>query len=315
MRSELSGGLKLQFTIQKYENKDEEQLKHLLHLCFEDEALLSVLNSTHLKFAYVAIFGNKLVGSTFAWTSRMHPYCTYFQVLVHPLYRRLNIAEKLLSMVEKSRNSTLQTSTWETSNRLKRLYMSNNFKEIRRTYMPHLKLVDVQDDLPYKNEKQEIKSLTEILSNDILLEKLIFLVKRNYEQTHAVNPVKELTVEKWKALILCDDLLVDGSFIYLDKGERNIIAYSFLHKSDTKNTLELGWCGAIDMETKDLIPRLIVYQISYARKHNIQVISGEFDTTDDYAMEVLNSFPFAPCPSWITYQKVGEEEINIRAKD
>src|SRR5699024_9721393 len=102
-----------------------------------------------------------------------------------------------------------------------------------------------------------------------------------------------------------------GRFVYLKKDEKNIIDYSFLHKSDTKNALELGWCGAIEMEAKDLIPRLIAYQINYARKHDIQVISGEFDTTDDYAMEVLNSFPFAPCPSWITYQRLGEEEINI----
>src|SRR5699024_1354615 len=135
---ELSGGLTMQFTIQKYKNKDEEQLKHLLHLCFEDETLLSVLNSTHLEFAYVAILGNELLGPTFAATSRRHPYCTYLRVLGHPLYRRLAIAEKLLSMVEKSRKSTWQTSTWETSNRLKRLYMSKNVRESRRTYMPHL---------------------------------------------------------------------------------------------------------------------------------------------------------------------------------
>lgn len=202
----------------------------------------------------------------------MHPYCTYFRILVHPLYRRLDIAEKLLSKVEKLRNSTLQTSIWETSAHLKRLYMTNDFKEIRRTYMPHLKLADIQDELPYKSEKQEIKSLTEILSNDTLLEKLTFPVKRNYERTHVVNPVKELTLEKWKALILCDDLLADGSFVYLDKDEKNIIAYSFLHESDTKNTLELGWCGAIDMKTKNAIPRLIAYQINYSKKHNIQVI-------------------------------------------
>src|SRR5699024_2856063 len=117
------------------------------------------------------------------------------------------------------------------------------------------------------------------------------------------------------ALILCDDLLIDGSFVYLDKDGNSIKAYSFLHKSNTKNTLELVWCGAIDMETNYLIPRLIVYQINYARNRNIQVISGVYDTTDDYAIEVLISFPFAHCSNWIKYQKVGEKEINIRAKD
>jgi len=30
---------------------------------------------------------------------------------------------------------------------------------------------------------------------------------------------------------------------------------------------------------------------------------GGFDTTDKYAMKVLESFPFSPNPTWITYQK------------
>ena len=35
----------------------------------------------------------------------------------------------------------------------------------------------------------------------------------------------------------------------------------------------------------------------------VQSIIGEFDTTDKYAMIVLNSLPFAPYPTGITFQK------------
>lgn len=52
-----------------------------------------------------------------------------------------------------------------------------------------------------------------------------------------------------------------------------------------------------------LIPHLTSHQIKYAINHDIKCIVGEFDTTDIHAMEVLGSFPFAPCPTWITYQK------------
>lgn len=292
-------------TIKEYEGKEEDQLKQLLFLCFEDDILLNIVNSSKLKFAYAAFIKEKLVGFMFAWTSSIHPYCTYFRILSHPFYNWLDIEGKLLSKAEELiiNNLPLQTSIWETSAKLKRLYTSNGFKEIRRTYMPSLKVADVVDYPPFKSEKYEIKTLTAILSNDTLLEKLTLLVKENYEKAHIENPIKEFEIEKWKGIILSDDLVPDGSYVYLDMDEKNIVAYSFLHESDKEDSLELGWCGAIDAESKELIPQLTLLQVNYALKHDIQFFIGEFDTTDDYAMEVLKSFPFTPCPTWITYQK------------
>lgn len=294
-----------QLSIQEYEVEQKEQLKHLLHVCSEDYALLNVVNSKQWEFAYTAYSEEDLVGFLVAWTSGIHPYCMYFRVLSHPLYHGLNIEKKMLSKVEEQKVNALplQTSIWDISVNLKGLYTSNGFKEIRRTYMPSLKMSDVGDYLPLMREETRIKSLTEILSNQDVLKELALLVKRNYETMHVANPAKELEVEKWEEMILSDDLVSQGSFIYLDKSEKNIVAYSFLHESEKNNAVELGWCGADNTKNKELVFQLIVHQINYAVRHDVQTIIGEFDTTDVYAMGVLKRFPFAPCPTWITYQK------------
>lgn len=295
----------MQIIIKKYEKIDEEQFSQLLHLCFEEDYLLNVVYSSKLKFAYSAFFENKLIGIVIAWTSSFHPYCTYFRILSNPLYKRLSIEEKLISNVEnlETINFPLQTSVWETSTNLRVVYEKNGFNEIRRTYMPKLKVTDLKDDIPHNNDKHVIKTLEEVISNEVLFEKLTLVVQRNYEKTHVVNPVVEKGLEEWKKMILADDVVLNGSYICLDIDEEDIIAYSFLHESDREDTLELGWCGTSENQNKALIPQLTFQQIKYAINHEIQFIMGEFDTTDNYAMEVLSTLPFAPCPTWITYSK------------
>jgi len=295
----------MQIQIKKYEREEEVQFNQLIQICFEEDYLSNMLHSSNLKFAYSAYFDNDFVGILIAWTSSFHPYCTYFRILINPFYNRINIEEKLLFKVEELRNVNvpLQTSIWETSANLKYFYENNGFMEIRRTYMPILKVSDFKDVRPYRSENYLIKTLSEVISNKILFEKLAQVVKRNYEQTHLVNPVIENGVEKWKKMILADDVVLDGTYFYVDMDEKEIIAYSFLHDSDKNDTFEFGWCGTADIKNIGLIPQLTLLQIKYASEHDIQSIIGEFDTTDKNAMEVLRSLPFAPCPTWITYQK------------
>lgn len=306
----------MQITIKKYESKDEEQFAKLISLCFEDKYLLSIVYSNKLKFAYSAFCGDKLIGVTVAWTNSFHPHCTYFRILSNPFYKRSGVEEKLLSTIKEVEIIVcpLQTSIWETSVSLREMYEKNGFDEIRRTYMPTLKVADVKDYLPSYNKKDVIKTLAEVLTNEVLSEKLMRIVKRNYEKTHVVNPVAENEWQDWEKRILSDDVVLDGSYVYLDADEKGILAYSFLHESDTNDTLELGWCGVSDNQNKSLISRLIYDQIRYAIKHNILFILGEFDTTDEYALEVLNSIPFAPCPTWITYRKQGGTRCEIEEK-
>ncbi|MDQ0160770.1 GNAT family N-acetyltransferase [Alkalibacillus salilacus] len=291
--------------VKKYQDEDEPQLIRLLNFCFEYENLINIVKSNQLNVAFSAYFENDLVGILLTWKSRIHPYCLYFRILVDPFYRHLNIETQLLLKLEeiKEEGLTLQTSTWETSNKQINLYLHNGFKEIRRTYISALAVSDVINDRSLKGKGVQIQTLEEVLMNKELTEALIHQVKTVYEETHEVNPVAHLDADQWYELIVSNDVLQDWSYIYIDSEEKSIIAYSFLHESDEIKTVELGWCGTNGMEQKQLIPELVHMQVNYAYRHGFEFIIGEFDTTDSYALEVLTRFPFAPSPTWITFQK------------
>lgn len=289
--------------IKSYESEDEEQLKQLLYICLEDDFLQKILDSTRLKVSYSAFVENQLVGILVAWKNEFHPYCTYLRILGIPQFNN-DIEEKLLSKVEREIECfPLQISIWETSTKLLGVLERSGFKEIRRTYMPTLNVSDIKNVVTLNiQENQNIQSLAEIVSNDELIEKLTRVVKRNYQHSHLANPVAERSLETWKEMILSKDMILNGSYVYLDE-EKNIIAYSFLHESDKKGSCELGWCGLNNSPNKSYIIHLVKRQIRYSIDHDIHFIIGEFDTTDLYAMEVLKQFPFGSCPTWITYQK------------
>lgn len=292
-------------TIREYEARDEDQVKQLLSLCSEEMALLNIIKESQLAFAYVAFTEDKLIGLSVVWTGDLHRECMYFRICSHPFYQRTGVEEKLLSMVEtfNENHLPLQTSTWETSHYLNEFYRKSGFEEIRRTYTPTLNIADSLDHFPIDQTSGEIITVTGMLADKSLMEELVTLVKRNYEYTHQANPVKKMELAEWRKLVLANDLIAEGSYVYLDESQENIVAYSFLHQSDTKKSLELGWCGSVDAECRRLIPKLILQQINFAIKHHVRFLIGEFDTTDDDAMEVLGAFPFKPSPAWVTYRK------------
>ncbi|MGE7866042.1 GNAT family acetyltransferase [Bacillus paramycoides] len=291
------------FSIEKYRESNELQVKQLIDLYNEESYLFNLLQGNKTNCAYVAHYNKDVVGIFMAWNSNFHPYCIYFRIFTNPFYSELNIERYLLSEVQKQEdfNLPLQTSIWETSAHLKAFY-DNNFTEIRRTYMP---ILDVQKIVPSKtilNTNYHLQTLSSILSNSSLLEKLTHLVKINYELTHLANPIALFPSKTWQEMILADDVILNGSFLLLDK-EYEIIGYSFLHTSEKDSTLELGWCGTHTMNDLSLLKLLVFEQTMYANKHGYSFIQGEFDSTSMYAMEILKSFPFNPCPTWITYQK------------
>lgn len=290
--------------IEKYSKNNELQVKQLIDLYNEESYLFHLLRDNKTKCAYVAYYKKDVVGIFFTWGSNFHPYCTYFRIYTNPFYSELHIEQYLLDEIQKRENFKLplQTSIWETSAHLKDYYEQNNFMEIRRTYMP---ILDVQKILPIKatlHSNYRVQTLSTILSNNNFFEKLAHLVKTNYEYTHLANPVASFSLETWQEMILTDDVLLDESLLIINE-EHQIKAYSFLHTSEKDNTVELGWCGTHTIDDLSLLKLLIFEQFMYANKHGYSFIQGEFDSTSIYAMEILKSFPFNPCPTWITYQK------------
>ncbi|MBF7153746.1 MULTISPECIES: GNAT family acetyltransferase [Bacillus] len=290
--------------IEKYNRSNELQVKQLINLYNEESCLFNLLRDNKTKCAYVAYYIKDVVGVFFTWNSNSHPYCTYFRIYADPFYSELHIEQFLLNEIQKRENFKLplQTSIWETSAHLKAFFEEHNFMEIRRTYMP---ILDVQKIMPIRttlHSNYHVQTLSNILSNNSFFEKLAHLVKMNYEDTHLANPFASYPLEIWKEKILADDILLNGSFVMIDE-ETEIIAYSFLHTSEKENTVELGWCGTHTTENVPLLKQLVFKQAMYANKHGYSFIQGEFDSTSIYAMEILKSFPFNPCATWITYQK------------
>ncbi|COE24751.1 MULTISPECIES: GNAT family acetyltransferase [Bacillus] len=290
--------------IEKYSKNNELQVKQLIDLYNEESYVFHLLRDNKTKCAYVAYYKKDVVGIFFTWGSNFHPYCTYFRIYTNPFYSELHIEQYLLDEIQKRENFKLplQTAIWETSAHLKDYYEQNNFMEIRRTYMP---ILDVQKILPIKatlHSNYRVQTLSTILSNNNFFEKLAHLVKTNYEYTHLANPVASFSLETWQEMILADDVLLDESLLIINE-EHQIKAYSFLHTSEKDNTVELGWCGTHTIDDLSLLKLLVFEQFMYANKHGYSFIQGEFDSTSIYAMEILKSFPFNPCPTWITYQK------------
>lgn len=290
--------------IEKYSRSNELQVKQLIDLYNEESYLFHLLRDSKTKCAYVAYYKKDVVGVFFTWSSNFHPYCTYFRIYTNPFYSELHIEQFLLNEISKRENFKLplQTSIWETSAHLKAYYEQNNFIEIRRTYMP---ILDVQKIIPIEttlHSNYHVQTLSTILSNNNFFEKLAHLVKTNYEYTHLANPIASFSLETWQEMILADDVLLDGSFLIINE-EHQIMAYSFLHTSEKDNTVELGWCGTHIIDDFPLLKLLVFEQTMYANKNGYSFIQSEFDATSIYAMEILKSFPFNPCPTWITYQK------------
>ncbi|MBS9802140.1 GNAT family acetyltransferase [Bacillus toyonensis] len=291
-------------SLEKYRDNNALEVRKLIDLYNDEYSPLNLLRNNKANCAYAAYYNKDIVGTFIAWNSDFHPYCTYFRIYTNPFYSTLHIEQFLFTEIQKREqlNLPIQTSIWETSAHLKAYYEQNNFIEIRRTYMPLLdvrKIVSI-DIVP--NSHYHLQTLSNIVSNNNLLEKLAYLVKENYEQTHLANPVASFPLQTWKEMILADDMLLDGSFLIIGE-ENEIIGYSFLHTSEKDNTLELGWCGTHTTDNLSLLKLLVFEQTMYANKHGYSSIQGEFDSTSIYAMEVLKSFPFNPCATWITYQK------------
>ncbi|MED0978491.1 GNAT family acetyltransferase [Bacillus paramycoides] len=292
------------FFTEKYRESNELEVKQLIDLYNEESYLLNLLRHNKVNCAYVAYYNKDVVGIFIAWNSNFHPYCIYFRMFTNPFYSQLHIEKYLLTEIQKreSFNLPLQTSIWETSAHLKAYYKENNFAEIRRTYMPILNVQKIVPTNTMLNSNYHLQTLSNILSNNSLFEKLAHLVKMNYEHTHLANPVASFPLETWQEMIIANDILLDGSFLIIDE-ENEIMGYSFLHTSEKESTLELGWCGTQTMNDLSLLKLLVFEQTMYANKHGYSFIQGEFDSTSMFAMEILKSFPFNPCPTWITYQK------------
>jgi len=294
----------MKITFKPYNREFEREVDRLFEASVEGESLRNIFKSTMSTISYVALIDDQLIGLLLAWENPFHPEGTYFRILTEPEYTTDRMKKSLFYKIreEADRGQPFITSVVETAISSRDFYEKNGFKEIRRTYMPTLVVGEIVDSLEAKELKEnKLKTLADILHEENKFTQLTQLVKENYEASHYVNPVKDMSLEEWKDIMVTDDILTDGSFIlFNESGE--VIAYSFLHQSENNDTYELGWCGGASIDRTGSLPYLVGRQINYARERDVQYILGEFDTTDPFGMEVMRTFTFKPFPAWITYK-------------
>jgi len=283
---------------------------------WEDDFTYSYfLRGLHIKnniCTYEAYYNEMLVGLITAWKSEYHQNCSYFSIVTKPQFG-FEIESVLIKALLnfKEFKLPLQTSIWETSYKLKLFYEKSGFLEVRRTYMPSLRIskIDIDQVFPeFNGQDVYIKDISSISNNQKLKFKLIHLVRENYEKTHKVNPVAAQSFEKWEELIFNEETIQNGSYIVL--GDNEILAYSLLHYSNTPNKFEFGWRGVNGNTDIRLMLLLTAYQINFAIENRVKCIKAEVDTTDYFSVEMLKFFPFSPAPSLLTFQKRANYELN-----
>lgn len=298
-------------TIERNDYPNIELIKELLSIWIKSDDFtyryfLRGLQNKNEIYIYEAYKDAEMVGFLTAWKSEFHPYCTYFAMITKPhtgFEIEFGLMEALYNY--KKFKLPLQTSIWETSYRLKSFYENAGLMEVRRTYSPLLRTskVDIQQDFPDFNDQELcIKDLNCLSNQQELKYKLINLVKDNYESIHTVNPVGVHSHERWETLIFNEDTIKSGSYILIKNKE--ILAYSFLHYSDTPNQFEFGWRGTKENTDIRLMLMLTACQINYALENGVKYIQAEIDNTDFFSLEMLKYFPFSPAPSLLTYQRI-----------
>lgn len=270
---------------------------------FSCHYFLRGLNNKNTICTYAAYEKEKLVGLITAWTSEIHPNCTYFSMVAEP-HTGYEIESVLFTYLLNTKKiiPPLQTSIWETCYRLKAFYEQNEFLEVRRTYTPSLNIskVDLKQIIPHFNQQGiSIKDLGSIADHQALKFQLINLVKENYEKAHIVNPVSNQSNDWWEKQIFNADLIENGSYILIMDNE--IYAYSLLHHSNTPDKYEFGWRGTRYDADIRLMLMLTAHQINFAEKNGIKSIEAEIDSTD--TIEMLKFFPFSPAPALLTFHK------------
>lgn len=289
--------------IRHYSLKDLDKLKNLVHMTKNDGTIIDMLEQPNNYVAYVYYEQEELVGCMVAWKSSFHPFCTYFQTIIHPDF--LPATGELITVLEDTLNIQdypLLTKV-EEGTALADYYQKKHFEIIRKTYLPSMNIDNYSKLLLPVETNERIKSMDEVQQNSELVNQLVKLVKTNYVETHLVNPVADFDLATWRNLLFQEDLILNGSYVYLNENKKRVIAYSMLHESEQSDTVELGWIGTSKKSEIGLLHQLIALQINDAKENNYHHLEGEFDTTDPYAMAVFHHFPFPTDNVLLTFAK------------
>ncbi|EPC37229.1 hypothetical protein [Lacticaseibacillus paracasei] len=185
--------------------------------------------------------------------------------------------------------------TWEYEplSKFSEWLITQGFSVWRRTVMPKAEISNI---VLANSKRGQVLTLSQVLKNNVLKNKLLKMSLNDYADAHTANPMRVTTISEWEQIVF-PDVLSSAPLVLVQKSQ--ILAYTFLFEDNPK-ILTLGWLGAInqtslwDLQTK---------QLTWAKSHDMHVLTGEFDSTDHMALSTYKHWPFDPAP---VYTMVGQ---------
>jgi hypothetical protein len=235
-----------------------------------------------------------VVGSTYK--SSWHPNCIYVQLAYNLDGVDEQVLQLLITELENKYDQPLFFLLDERFYRLKEVLTRNEFRMIRKTEIIH-----IEPTLPKGESVQDkrIIAISEIRTNEAIMNSFIQLCKKTYTETHTDNPVANLPIESWRHAAM-DGLLEEFSYVVVDGME--ITAFSLMYEID-KKSWEMGWIGVNDLSQITDLDKLIQKQIENAVKHDISIIEKEVDSTCPYSLHICEFVEYEVAETLYAYVK------------
>ncbi len=260
---------------------------------------------------FVASLESRVVGFASVRGNAVHPTRDYVGVNVHPAFRARGIGAALFAALEgvfETRGKPLQTATMETQARARRFLERHSFKEIMRTHTPTfdprtIRLEPFQSALKrIETLGLEVRSVAELGHSSELEARLARLHHTIYRDTHTWNPTADMTFEISLETFMGEDVIPEAMFVALLDGEP--IGVSSLRGDSDE--LELAWFGVTSSLPElgpDAVLALVGRCLEYAVARGAPSVTGEFDSLDPLAVQVLETLRIEPGAAWLTFQR------------
>ena len=276
-----------------------------------DELLADVIEDREIKTATkqypqnvrTYCLGNKIVGISTYWKNGFHPYSLSFAAYLSPNFSAaelervyLQIVADLTKKAQQENCQALITYDYAPQLLFNFLAQDDGFNLIRKTVEPKMSLQSAIEGLaPLKKSNLKVITLRQLQHDSEMRKKIAQISFRDYQRNHLANPVAEIPLAEWDNMVFADQL-EDAPLALVSMNQIEAYCFSF---EDNPKELTLGWMGAGDLSRLMELQQILLL---WANK-NFQVLSGEFDSTDQLSMKTYQQYAFELCPVYETYLK------------
>jgi N-acetylglutamate synthase-like GNAT family acetyltransferase len=284
--------------IRQASQHDFKAMQQVLELVWDDESERAYFNLKANSTTWVALEQDRVIGFSALQDRFWHPHRKYLSVHIIPEYQRQSIGYTLWQALNIS-STPLQTATNQNA-ASKKFLERQGFKEVMQTWNPIFDPHSInlepflKADFETRAAGIEIKTLSKLPQ---LEDEIAMLHHQLYTQSHTFNPPLKASLEQAKKAYL-DDVIPEALFVALQNGKA--IGVSSLRGEG--GTYELVWSGTIGHDTTTTLT-LVHRVLKFALDHQINSITGEFDSLDPHAMVVLERLQVPYGNAWLTFQR------------